>query len=75
LDDLFQELQLTLDQDGGRLARITRWAFIQAYRAHKAAMLLVLGWKWRSAQQPYPPIGHEPFDVEPQEIAREWSRR
>ena len=74
LDDLFQELLCILDEDGSRRARCTRWAFVRAYRAHKAAILLALFRKWHSAQ-PYPPIGHEPFSVEPEEMAREWERQ
>ena len=74
LDDIFQELQSTLDQDSGRLARLMRRFFVGAYRSLKSAMLLALGLKWHTRQRLYPPIGHEPFNIPPEEMAREWGR-
>jgi hypothetical protein len=75
LDDIFQELQFTLNRDGGRLARFTGWLFLCAYRALKTAMLLVLTWKWRTKQPPYPEPGHELFNLTPEEMAGEWRQR
>ena len=75
LDDVFQELQFALDQDGGSLARAVGWLFVRAYRWLKAAILLALGCKWRTGQQSYPESGCEPFDITPEELGREWGQR
>jgi hypothetical protein len=69
LDDVFQELRVALDEDGGLRARITRRFFARASRSSKAAMLLALTWKWRP-EQPHARPGHEPLNFTPRE--REW---
>jgi hypothetical protein len=46
LDDVFQEVQLTLDEDGGRLARAVRRSATWIYRAHKAILLAICKFPW-----------------------------
>jgi hypothetical protein len=47
VDNLFNELQFVLDQDGGRMARAVRWLAVRGYRILKGAILLVLRLRWR----------------------------
>jgi hypothetical protein len=73
LDDVFQELQFVLDQDGSRFARLTRWLFVGAYRMLLDGMLLALRLRWRTRQ--YPDLGDEPFNLTREELGREWERQ
>jgi hypothetical protein len=51
LDDVFQQLQVTLDDDGGRAARLMRSTYTLAYRLLKASMLTTLRLPWRRGGQ------------------------
>jgi len=80
LDDVLNELQLVLDDDGGRLARVVRRTATWAYRGPKAAMLAALRLRWRrGAGFPppagYPELGNEPFNLTDAELDAEWRRR
>ena len=46
LDDVFAELQITLDDDGRFVARLTRGLFTLAYRVLKLVMLSALRVNW-----------------------------
>lgn len=76
LDDVFNELQLVLDDDGGRLARGVRRIITWGYRLHKA-FLLVIGWfPWcHSEQYRFPGPGHEPFNLSDEELESAWRHR
>ena len=69
LDDVFQELLLTLDEDGRLSARIVRRMVIAAYRALKRLMLLIRRLPWQSR---YPEFGNEPFNLSDAELEKEW---
>ena len=72
LDDVWQEVQFTLDDDGRLRARIVRRVLTAAYRALKRLMLLIRRLPWRSR---YPELGNEPFNLSDAELEKEWRSR
>jgi hypothetical protein len=74
LDDVFKALLVTLDDDGGWLARAVRWLFVGAHRLLQAAMLLALRCKW-CTEQYCRPISHARFNLTPAELQRPWRQR
>ena len=72
LDDLLNELQYLADRDGRRSARFVRRVIIGGCRGMKAiGLLAVRHYPWRSEQS----ASYEPFNITPEEMAREWRQR
>jgi hypothetical protein len=66
---LCSDAVVTIDDDGGRLARITRRPFVRAYRLLNAGIVVALRWNWR--RQPYPDPGCDPFNLTGPELEAE----
>ncbi len=74
LDDVHNELEFVLGEDGRRIAKLVLWLSRVFYRFHRAALLLTLRRKWRPPQFDYPPPGREPFNLTDAELERELER-
>jgi hypothetical protein len=74
LEDAFQELLLTLDDDGGWWARTARWFFVRAYRALKVTMLAALRLPWRRAALTGHLEIHKLFTPCDMRLEQEWRR-
>lgn len=80
LDDVHQEMQFALRQDGSPLACTLLRLFAICYRAHHALLLTVLRHRWGcepagSSTIDYPTLGEEPFNASPDDIEKAWERR
>jgi hypothetical protein len=76
IDDVYGELSLTLEEDGGHLARCLLTLFCYEYRGLRLAMLLALRRHWRLAKETSAPTfpGYELFNLSPAEADAEWGQ-
>jgi hypothetical protein len=70
IGEVWDLLQITLDEDGGASARFVRRLFTIAYRALRLTMILALRLRWRRCR--FPELGNEPFNLTDAELEREW---
>jgi hypothetical protein len=75
LDDVFQEVQFTLDDDGGRLARAVRRSATWTYRLHKVILLVICKFPWRRGALTGHPEVHELFTLSDKELEQAWRQR
>lgn len=72
--DIHLEVLLVLDADGRWSGRAIRRAVNLLYRLHCRLLLAIIQAAPRPPH-PLPAIGHEPFNLTPQDLAREWEQR
>jgi len=68
LDDLLNEAQFVLRDDGRWPALALPWALTWLYLMPKTAISLALRFPWRGALSGFPQAGYEPFNLTPEEL-------
>ncbi len=78
LDDIYDELDFVLRDDGGLVALALLYFFRCVYGLHRRLMLAILRLNWRDGSRrtadvgAFPAIGEEPFNLSPAELEENW---
>jgi hypothetical protein len=72
VDDLLNEAQFVLRDDGRRRALLLLRLLAALYRIVRAIIRLVLYFPWRRGALGYPELGDAPFNLTDAELEREW---